>query len=95
MCGPDIDSKSNKTSSKATVSLQKTRLNKNTPTNKKTNPLYSILGATMRLQDLGSLQFYGTNLEALTQGAIITILAIAIVLSNLLIIATYLNFKGK
>lgn len=48
----------------------------------------------MRL-DLGSLQFYGTNLEALTQGAIITILAIAIVLSNLLIIATYINFKGK
>lgn len=48
----------------------------------------------MRL-DLGSLQFYGTNLEALTQAAIITILAIAIVLSNLLIIATYINFKGK
>lgn len=48
----------------------------------------------MRL-DLGSLQFYGISLEALTQAAIITILAIAIVLSNLLIIATYINFKGK
>ncbi|KAL5291430.1 GPRNNA21 family protein [Megaselia abdita] len=47
----------------------------------------------MRL-DLGSLQLYGINLEALTKGAIITILAIAIVLSNLLIIATYVNFKG-
>lgn len=36
-----------------------------------------------------------SKLEALTKAVLISILGVAIVLSNLLIIATYANFKGK
>lgn len=35
------------------------------------------------------------NLETLTQAAIIFIMAIAIIVSNILIIATYVNFRSK
>lgn len=35
------------------------------------------------------------NLEALTQASLIFILAIAIILLNLLVIATFLNFRGE
>lgn len=34
------------------------------------------------------------NFESLTQAAIIAVMGIAIVISNLLIIASFLNFKG-
>lgn len=37
----------------------------------------------------------GSNLEALTQASFIFILAIAIVISNLLVIATFINFRGE
>lgn len=37
----------------------------------------------------------GSTLEALTQATIILILAVAIVISNLIVVATYLNFKGE
>lgn len=37
----------------------------------------------------------GSTLEALTQATIILILAVAIILANLIVVATYLNFKGK
>lgn len=33
--------------------------------------------------------------ESLTQAAIIAVMGVAIVISNLLIIASFLNFKGK
>lgn len=52
-------------------------------------------GATMHLQALSVLQQYNSNLEAFTQGALILILAVAIVTSNALIIATIVNFRGK
>lgn len=48
----------------------------------------------MHLQGLSHLQVYGSTLEALTQAALIFILGVAIVASNLIIIATYLNFRG-
>lgn len=35
------------------------------------------------------------SLEALMQASLIFVVAVAIILSNLLIIATYLNFRGK
>jgi hypothetical protein len=35
------------------------------------------------------------SLEALMQSSLIFVVAVAIILSNLLIIATYLNFRGK
>ncbi|KAL1377613.1 hypothetical protein pipiens_016143, partial [Culex pipiens pipiens] len=35
----------------------------------------------------------GSTLEALTQATIILILAVAIILANLIVVATYLNFK--
>lgn len=35
-----------------------------------------------------------SKLEALTKAVLISILGVAVVLSNLLIIATYANFKG-
>ncbi|CAO1313656.1 unnamed protein product [Diamesa hyperborea] len=43
---------------------------------------------------LSSLQVQNSTLEALTQATFILILGIAIVSSNLVIIATFLNFKG-
>lgn len=49
----------------------------------------------MHLQALSVLQQYNSNLEAFTQGALILILAVAIVTSNALIIATIVNFRGK
>lgn len=44
---------------------------------------------------LSSLQVQNSTLEALTQATFILILGIAIVSSNLVIIATFLNFKGN
>lgn len=35
------------------------------------------------------------SLEALMQASLILVVAVAIILSNLLIIVTYLNFRGK
>lgn len=35
------------------------------------------------------------NLEALTQASFIFILAIAIIILNLLVIATFINFRGN
>jgi hypothetical protein len=35
------------------------------------------------------------TIESLTQAAVIAVMGIAIVISNLLIIAAFLNFKGK
>lgn len=52
-------------------------------------------GAKMHLQGLTSLQVNNSNLEAFTQAALILILAVAIVASNVLIIATIVNFRGK
>lgn len=49
----------------------------------------------MHLQALSHLQVYGTTLEALTQAALILILGVAIVAANVLIIASFLNFRGK
>lgn len=37
----------------------------------------------------------GSTLEALTLSTIILILAVAIIVANLIVVATYLNFKGK
>lgn len=37
----------------------------------------------------------GSTLEALTQATLILILAVAIIVANLIVVATYLNFKGK
>uniref|UniRef100_A0A182JDQ9 G-protein coupled receptors family 1 profile domain-containing protein n=1 Tax=Anopheles atroparvus TaxID=41427 RepID=A0A182JDQ9_ANOAO len=51
----------------------------------------SVSGVTMH--GLSHLQT-GSTLEALTQATIILILAVAIVISNLIVVATYLNFKG-
>jgi hypothetical protein len=48
----------------------------------------------MPLQDLSILQVHGSTLEALTQATLILILGIAIVSSNLLIIATFINYRG-
>ncbi|CAD7082669.1 unnamed protein product [Hermetia illucens] len=48
----------------------------------------------MHLQALSHLQVNGSTLEAFTQSGLILILAIAIVASNLIIIATFLNFRG-
>lgn len=47
----------------------------------------------MPLQDLSILQIHGT-LEALTQATLILVLGIAIVASNLLIIASFINYRG-
>ena len=52
----------------------------------------SVSGVTMH--GLSHLQT-GSTLEALTQATIILILAVAIVISNLIVVATYLNFKGE
>lgn len=49
----------------------------------------------MHLQGLTSLQVNNSTLEAFTQAALILILAVAIVASNVLIIATIVNFRGK
>lgn len=46
------------------------------------------------MQEISYLQDQ-SKLEALTKAVLISILAIAIVLSNLIIIATYANFKGN
>lgn len=54
-----------------------------------------IIGATMHLQGLTSLQVYDSTLEAFTQAALILILGVAIVASNVLIIATIVNFRGN
>ena len=48
----------------------------------------------MHLQAL-NLQDYNSTLEAFTQAALILILAIAIVISNVVIIATIVNFRGN
>lgn len=53
------------------------------------------LGATMHLRALSVLQDYSSTLDAFTQGALILILAVAIITSNALIIATIVNFRGK
>lgn len=49
----------------------------------------------MHLPGLTSLQVFNPTLEALTQAALILFLAVAIVASNVLIIATIVNFRGK
>lgn len=54
-----------------------------------------ILGAKMHLQRLSIQQEYTSNLEAFTQAALILCLAVAIITSNALIIATILNFRGE
>lgn len=46
------------------------------------------------MQEMNYLQD-NSKVEALTKAVLISILGVAIVLSNLLIIATYANFKGK
>ncbi|XP_059620142.1 G-protein coupled receptor 52 [Phlebotomus argentipes] len=51
-------------------------------------------GATMHLQGLSHLQVYDSTLEALTKSGLILVLGVAIVASNILIIATFLNFRG-
>lgn len=53
------------------------------------------LGAKMHLQRLSIQQEYTSNLEAFTQALIISILGLVIILSNALIIATIINFRGK
>lgn len=45
------------------------------------------------MQEMSYLQD-NSKLEALTKAVLISILGVAIVISNLLIIATYANFKG-
>ncbi|XP_055608821.1 G-protein coupled receptor 52 isoform X1 [Uranotaenia lowii] len=50
-----------------------------------------VSGVTMH--GLSHLQS-GSTLEALTQATIILILAVAIIVANLIVVATYLNFKG-
>ena len=47
-----------------------------------------------KMQEMNYLQD-NSKVEALTKSVLISILGVAIVLSNLLIIATYANFKGK
>lgn len=47
-----------------------------------------------KMQEMNYLQD-NSKVEALTKAVLISILGVAIVLSNLLIIATYANFKGK
>lgn len=37
----------------------------------------------------------GSTLEALTLSTIILILAVGIIVGNLIVVATYLNFKGE
>lgn len=57
---------------------------------------YLEIGNRMYLQGLTSLeQVHNSTLEAFTQAALILILAVAIVASNVLIIATIVNFRGK
>uniref|UniRef100_A0A1B0D5T3 G-protein coupled receptors family 1 profile domain-containing protein n=1 Tax=Phlebotomus papatasi TaxID=29031 RepID=A0A1B0D5T3_PHLPP len=51
-------------------------------------------GATMHLQGLSHWQVYHSTLEALTKSGLILVLGVAIVASNILIIATFLNFRG-
>lgn len=46
------------------------------------------------MQEMSYLQD-NSKVEALTKAVLISILAVAIILSNLVIIATYANFKGK
>lgn len=53
------------------------------------------LGAKMHLQRLSIQQVYTSNLEASTQALIILILGVAIIISNAVIIATIINFRGK
>lgn len=48
----------------------------------------------MHLQRLSIQQDYTLNLEAFTQAALILFLAVAIVLSNVLIIAALLHYRG-
>lgn len=51
----------------------------------------SVSGVTMHgLSHLKS----GSTLEALTLATIILILAVAIIVANLIVVATFLNFKG-
>jgi len=47
----------------------------------------------LKMQEMSYLQD-NSKIEALTKAVLISILGVAIVLSNLLIIATYANFKG-
>lgn len=49
----------------------------------------------MHLQGLSHLQVYDSTLEALTKSGLILVLGVAIVASNILIIATFLNFRGQ
>ena len=51
----------------------------------------SVSGVTMHGLSLSA----GSTLEALTLATIILILAIAIIVANLIVVATYLNFKGE
>lgn len=46
-------------------------------------------------EDVTVLQEYNTNLETLSQGILLLILSISIVLSNVLIIGTIVNFRGN
>lgn len=50
----------------------------------------------MNLQGLSThLQVYNSTVDSLTQAAIILVLGVAIVISNGIIIASYVNYRGK